>query len=139
MAELKTKPTTASVGAFLKNIENPARRRDCVTVKRIMERVTRGKARMWGTSIVGFGVYKYRYPSGQTGEWMLTGFSPRKQNLTLYIMAGFGFQKDLMRQLGTKHSTGKSCLYIKTLADVDLKVLERLIRSSVKHMKARSA
>jgi hypothetical protein len=138
MAELKTKRTAASVGAFLKRIPDPARRRDCLAVKRMMEQVTRSKAKMWGPSIVGFGIYKYRYPSGRTGEWMLTGFAPRKQNLTLYIMAGFGFQKDLMRQLGS-YSTGQSCLYIKRLADVDTKVLEKLIRASVRHMKQRSA
>ena len=138
MAELKTKPNTASVSAFLKRSPDPARRRDCLAVKRMMEQATRGKAKMWGPSIVGFGTYTYRSPSGRTGEWMLTGFSPRKQNLTLYIMAGFGFQKDLMRQLG-KHSTGQSCLYIKRLADVDTEILGKLIRASVKHMKQRSA
>ena len=138
MAELKTKRTRQSVGAFIKSIPDPARRRDCLTVKRLMEGATKSRAAMWGTSIVGFGTYRYKYPSGQTGEWMLTGFSPRKQNLTLYIMAGFGFKKDLMRQLG-KYSTGRSCLYIKQLADVDTKVLDKLIRASVKHIKTRSA
>lgn len=138
MAELKTKRTTASVGAFLKGIPDPGRRRDCVAIKRMMERVTRSKAAMWGPAIVGFGTYKYQYPNGKLAEWMLTGFSPRKQNLTLYIMAGFGFKKGLMRQLG-KHSTGGSCLYIKKLADVDTKVLDKLIRASVKYMKTRSA
>lgn len=138
MAELKTKRTTASVSAFLKRIPDPARRRDCLTIKRMMEQVTRSKAKMWGPSIVGFGTYKYQYPNGREAEWMLTGFSPRKQNLTLYIMAGFGFDKDLMRQLG-KHSTGKSCLYIKQLADVDTEVLHKLVRTSVTYMKQRSA
>lgn len=138
MAELKTKRTNASVSAFLKGIADTARRRDCVTIKRIMEQVTRSKAKMWGSSIVGFGTYKYRYPNGKMAEWMLTGFSPRKQNLTLYIMAGFGFQKGLMRQLG-KHSTGGSCLYINRLTDVDTKVLQKVIRASVKNMKQRSA
>jgi hypothetical protein len=138
MAELKTKPTTASVAAFLKAIADPARRRDCVAVKQIMQRATRSKPRMWGTSLVGFGSYKYTYPSGQQGEWFLTGFAPRKQNLTLYIMAGFGFKKDLMRRLG-KFTTGRSCLYIKQLADVDTKVLDQLVRASVKYMRQRSA
>ena len=138
MAELKTKRTKASVAAFLKAIPDPARRRDCLTIKRLMEQATRSKAAMWGPSIVGFGTYRYQYPSGQAGEWMLTGFSPRKQALTLYIMAGFDFKKGLMRQLG-KHKTGGSCLYIQTLADVDIKVLDKLIRASVKVMKARSA
>lgn len=138
MAELKTKRTKASVAAFLKAIPDPARRRDCITIKRMMEQATRSKAAMWGASIVGFGTYRYQSPSGRAGEWMLTGFSPRKQALTLYIMAGFGFKKGLMRQLG-KHKTGGSCLYIQTLDDVDVKVLDKLIRASVKVMKARSA
>ena len=138
MAELKTKRTTASVAAFLKSIPDPDRRRDCVAVKRMMERVTRSRAAMWGSSIVGFGTYRYQSPDGRMFEWMLTGFSPRKQNLTLYVMAGFGFRKDLMRQLGT-FSTGKSCLYIKSLEDVDTKVLQQLLRASVKYMKTRSA
>lgn len=138
MAELKTRRTNASVSAFLKGIPDPTRRRDCLTIKRMMEQATRSKAKMWGPSIVGFGTYKYQYPNGHEAEWMLTGFSPRKQNLTLYIMAGFGFDKDLMRQLG-KHSTGKSCLYIKQLADVDTAVLQKLVRTSVTYMKRRSA
>ena len=138
MAELKTKRTAASVGAFLKGIPDPARRRDCVAIKRMMEQATKSKAAMWGPSIVGFGIYKYQMPNGRVGEWMLTGFSPRKQNLTLYIMAGFGFDKELMRQLG-KYSTGKACLYISKLEDVDTAVLQKLIRGSVRRMKARSA
>ena len=138
MAELKTKRTKASVAAFLKAIPDPARRRDCLTIKRMMEQATRSKGAMWGTSIVGFGTYKYQYPNGKLAEWMLTGFSPRKQALTLYIMAGFDFKKGLMRQLG-KHKTGGSCLYIQTLDEVDIKVLDKLIRASVKVMKARSA
>jgi hypothetical protein len=138
MAELKTKPNKRSVAQFLKNIPDPARRRDCITIKRMMERATKSRGAMWGTNIVGFGTYRFQYPSGQSGEWFLTGFSPRKQALTLYIMAGFGFEKDLMRRLG-KHTTGKACLYLRQLADVDTKVLDRLIRSSVKEMKARSA
>ena len=138
MAELKTKRTKQSVGAFIKSIPDPARRRDCLTVKRLMEDATKSRAAMWGTSIVGCGTYRYKYPNGRLAEWFLTGFSPRKQNLTLYIMAGFGFNKGLMRQLG-KHKTGGSCLYIKQLDDVDTKVLDKLIRASVKHMKTRSA
>lgn len=138
MAELKTKPTKRSVARFLESISDPARRRDCLAIKRLMERATKSRGTMWGASVVGFGTYRYKYPSGQAGQWFLTGFSPRKQNLTLYIMAGFGFEKDLMRRLG-KHSTGRACLYIKQLADVDTKVLDKLIRSSVKEMKARSA
>ncbi len=138
MAELKTKPNAASVAAFLKGIPDPERRRDCLAVKRIMERATGSKPRMWGKAVVGFGSYKYKYPTGTQGEWFLTGFSPRKQNLTLYIMAGFEFKKDLMRRLG-EFGTGKSCLYIKRLADVDAAVLEQLVRASVKYMRQHSA
>lgn len=138
MAELKTKRTAASVAAFLKGIADPARRRDCVAIKRMMEQATRSKAAMWGPSIVGFGTYKYELPNGRLAEWMLTGFSPRKQALTLYIMAGFGFDKDLMKQLGT-YKTAKACLYLKQLEDVDTAVLQKLIRNSVKRMKMRSA
>jgi len=138
MAELKTKRTAASVAAFLNGIADPARRRDCRAIRVMMERATRSKAAMWGPSIVGFGIYRYELPNGRLGEWMLTGFSPRKQALTLYIMAGFGFDKDLMRQLGT-YKTAKACLYIRQLEDVDTAVLQRLIQNSVKRMKARSA
>ncbi len=89
---------------------------------------------MWGTSIVGFGTYHYKYASGREGDWMLTGFSPRKQALTLYIMAGFEKYQELMDQLGT-FKTGKSCLYVKRLSDINLDVLEELVRESVRYMK----
>jgi hypothetical protein len=91
---------------------------------------------MWGPSIVGFGSYQYTYESGREGDWFLTGFSPRKQNLTLYIMAGFERWDDLMAKLG-RHTTGKSCLYVKRLSDIDAKVLKELVTASVKHMKSR--
>ena len=99
----------------------------------IMKDVTKEEPRMWGSSIVGFGRYRYKYESGREGEWMITGFSPRKSDLTLYIMGGFESFPDLMKRLG-KHKTGKSCLYIKKLADVDLKVLRELVEKSVKKM-----
>ena len=137
MAELKTKRTTASVSAFLKRIPDPARRRDCLTIKRMMEQVTRSKAKMWGPSIVGFGTYKYQYPNGREAEWMLTGFSPRKQNLTLYIMSGFEQRDELLNKLG-KHKTGKACLYINRLDDVHLPTLKKLIQHSFKHMMAKA-
>ncbi|TFH67064.1 MAG: DUF1801 domain-containing protein [Gemmatimonadales bacterium] len=136
MADLKTKPTTQSVPAFLTAIPDPVRRKDCRTVAKILRKATGEKAVMWGTSIVGFGSYHYKYASGREGDFFLTGFSPRKQNLTLYIMSGFTGYKALMRKLG-KHSTGKSCLYIKRLEDVDLDVLTELIEQSVEHMKSR--
>jgi Domain of unknown function (DU1801) len=134
MAELKTKPTDESVEAFLEGIGDQQRRDDCRAVLRIMKQATRAEPRMWGPSIVGFGDYHYKYASGREADWFLTGFSPRKQALTLYIMAGFSRYDELMDRLG-KHKTGKSCLYIKRLSDVDPKVLKELITASVKQMK----
>ncbi len=134
MAELKTKRTQASVKAFLKRVPDDTRRQDCLTVLRLMKQATRAEPKMWGSSIVGFGSYRYRYASGREGDWFLTGFAPRKQDLTLYIMAGFGRYPTLLAKLG-KHKTGKSCLYIKRLADVNLTVLRQLVSASVRHMK----
>jgi len=136
MAELKTKPTTASVSAFLDAIEDDERRKDCLTVAQIMKKATGAEPRMWGPSIIGFGDYRYKYESGRELDWFLTGFSPRKRELTLYIMPGFERYDALMAKLG-KYKTGKSCLYIKRLADIDLKVLQTLVASSVAHMRAR--
>lgn len=134
MAELKTKKTEASVDDFIAAIEDDQRRKDCKAVMAIMKRVTKSSPKMWGTNIVGYGSYHYRYASGQEGDWPLTGFSPRKQNLTLYIMAGFDDYPELMAKLG-KYKTGKSCLYLKRLSDVDTAVLEQLVAASVKDMK----
>ncbi len=133
MAELKTQPTNADVAAFIEAIPDARKRQDAAAVLALMADVTGDKPQMWGSNIVGFGRYQYKYAGGRAGEWFLTGFSPRKQNLTLYIMAGFDQYEDLMATLG-KHSTGKSCLYIKKLADIDLDVLRRLIELSVEHM-----
>ena len=130
MAELKTKPTTASVDAFLRAIPDKSRREDCLTVTKMMKQATKAEPEMWGPRIVGFGRYKYANPRGLEREWFLTGFSPRKNDLTLYLMSGFGGQKDLMSTLG-KYKTGVACLYIKRLADVDVKVLRRLIEASI--------
>ncbi|MBP6298086.1 MAG: DUF1801 domain-containing protein [Anaerolineae bacterium] len=134
MAELKTKLTEESALAFLDQIENDQRRQDCLTVLELMKNVTGDEPRMWGESIVGFGSYHYRGKSGREGDWMLVGFSPRKQNLTLYIMAGFDGYDGLMSKLG-KFKTGKSCLYINRLTDVDLQVLRDLIKQSVDYMR----
>ncbi len=136
MAELKTKPTKDNVQGFLKKIPDERRRKDCQVVLELMEELTGAKAEMWGPSIVGFGRYHYKGKSGREGEWMVTGFSPRKADLTLYIMHGFDDVPDLMKRLG-KHKTGKSCLYIKKLEDVDLKVLRQLVAKSVKEMAAK--
>lgn len=134
MATLKTAPTDASVEAFLGTVEDEARRDDCRTVLDLMQRVTGEPPQMWGDSIVGFGSYHYVYDSGREGDWFLTGFSPRKRSLTLYIMAGFDRYDELMERLG-KHKTGKSCLYVNRLSDIDMDVLEELVRQSVEHMR----
>lgn len=132
MSELKTRPTTASVADFLA-LQPDARRADCEAVAAMMEAATGERAEMWGAAIVGFGRYAYTNSTRKTYEWPLIGFSPRKNDLTLYIMPGFEGFAELMAKLG-KHKTGKSCLYLKTLADVDPKVLRKIIEGSVKAM-----
>lgn len=136
MAEAKTKQTKESVTAFLNKIADRERRQDCFALVDIMRDVTEEEPRMWGASIVGFGRYHYKYESGREGDSAITGFSPRKGDLTLYIMGGFDKFPDLMKSLG-KHKIGKSCLYIKRLADVDLDVLRKLVTKSVKLMASR--
>ncbi len=131
-AELKTKVNTASVDAFIDKQPEPVAA-DCRTIIKLMKKATGEEPKMWGAAIVGFGRYAYEGASGRSGEWMVTGFSPRKANLSLYIFVGFEKEATLMKKLG-KHSTGKGCLYIKQLSDVDLKVLEQLIVKGVKAM-----
>ena len=133
MAELKTKETTNSVSAFLEKVADEGRRADCRAVVDIMQSVIKEEPRMWGSSIVGFGRYHYKGKSGREGEWPITGFSPRKGDLTLYIMGGFDKFPELMKGVG-KYRTGKSCLYIRKLSDVDVKVLRKLVAQSVKLM-----
>lgn len=135
MAELKTKPTGQSVADFLKKIPDAQRREDCFAIAKLMEEITGSKPTMWGPSIVGFGSFHMKYSSGREGDWMITGFSPRKQDLTLYIMMGFEKHADLMKQLG-KHKTSKSCLYIKRLSDIHLPTLKKLLKASLKDLKA---
>jgi hypothetical protein len=134
MSDLKTKKNAASVKDFLNAVEHERKREDSKRMLELMKDVTGEKPAMWGDSIVGFGEYQYRYASGREGEWFLTGFSPRKQNLTLYIMSGFDEYEKLLAKLG-KHKTGKSCLYINKLDDIDLDVLRDLVRKSVEHMR----
>ena len=134
MSDLKTRPTGASVEAFIEAVEHPRRREDARTLLEVMHRVTGEEPVMWGPSIVGYGSYHYRYASGQEADWPVVGFSPRKQNLSIYIMTGFEASDALLSRLG-KHKTGKSCLYVNKLADVDLEVLETLVRASVAEMK----
>ena len=131
-AELKTKETSASVEAFIAK-QSEAVASDCRTLIKLMKKATGEEPKMWGASMVGFGRYAYKGKSGREGEWMVTGFSPRKANLTIYIMIGFEEEAALMQKLG-KHTTGKSCLYIKKLSDVDLKVLESLTVKGVQAM-----
>lgn len=138
MAENKTKPTDASVDDYIPSIADEARRADCRYLVGMMSRVTGEPPRMWGASIVGFGTYHYRYASGREGDFFLTGFSSRKADLSLYVMAGFASFPALMAKLG-RHRTGKSCLYVRRLADVDLEVLEELVRRSVKETRERHA
>ncbi len=133
MAELKTKPTNQSVEVFLDSILDEQKRQDCLEILALMKRVTGAEPVMWGESIVGLGLYHYKYASGREGDWPLTGFSPRKQNLTIYITSGFDQFGELLKRLG-KHKTSVSCLYIKRLADVDREVLEQLVKLSVEHM-----
>ena len=134
MAELKTKPNDADVVTFLNSVADRKKRQDCFTILDMMKQVTGEEPKMWGTSIVGFGNYHYKYQTGREGDWFIAGFSPRKQNLTLYIMAGFDQYDELLSKLG-KYKTGKSCLYIKGLADVDEAALRELVKQSVEHMK----
>ena len=133
MAELKTKPNDQSVEAFLNSVADDKKRQDCFTILELMREVTQTEPKMWGDSIVGFGRYHFKYASGREGDWFLTGFSPRKQNLTLYIMAGFDQYDLLLEKLG-KFKTGKACLYIKRIEDIDLPTLKQLVKQSVEHV-----
>jgi len=133
MADLKTKRNKGDVEAFLNGVTDERKRRDSFKILDLMKDVTESEPEMWGDSIVGFGSYHYKYASGREGDWFLAGFSPRKQDLTLYIMSGFEGYEQLLGKLG-KHKTGKSCLYIKKLEDIDLGVLRELVSRSVGHM-----
>ncbi len=134
MAELKTKPTDQKAEEFLNTLENEQKRKDAFKLLNIMKEVTGEEPLMWGPSIIGFGSYHYKYASGREADWMLTGFSPRKNNLTVYIMQGFDKYDQYLAKIG-KHKTGKSCLYLKSLDDLDLDVLKSLISESVEYMK----
>jgi hypothetical protein len=132
--ELKTKVNDASVESFLNAVADESKREDSFEILRLMEEVTKEPAKMWGASIIGFGSYHYKGAGGREGDWMLTGFSPRKQNLTLYLMGGFDKYQELLQKLG-KYKTSVGCLYIKKLDDVDKSVLKELIAENVKTMK----
>ena len=130
MVEPKTRPTKASVTRFLDGIDDEDRRRDCKTLVKMMKAVTGEAPTMWGPSIIGFGTRHLRYASGRELDWPILGFSPRKTDLTLYILSGFEKHGALMKKLG-KHKTSKSCLYVKRLSDIDLPTLEQLMRMGV--------
>lgn len=136
MSDLKTQPTEQSVDEFLDGVEHPTRREDGRKLMEMMREVTGEEPELWGPSIVGFGRYHYVYDSGREGDWFLTGFSPRKSSLSLYVMSGATRHDELLAKLG-KHKTGKACLYVNKLDDVDLVVLRELIDESVRHMRAR--
>ncbi|MBI1790440.1 MAG: DUF1801 domain-containing protein [Acidobacteria bacterium] len=131
MAENKTKATDQSAVKFLDTVQDPQRRQDCFTVLEMMKKATRSEPKMWGPNIVGFGTYRCKYESGRELDWFLTGFSPRKQNLTLYIMGGLDPHAGLLKKLG-KFKTGKACLYLNGLKDIDLATLRKLIGQSIK-------
>jgi hypothetical protein len=137
MAELKTQRTDASVAEFLAGVADPRRRAEAEAVCALMTEETGVEPAMWGTSIVGFGSYDYRYGSGRTGTWPAVGLSPRKANLTVYLSAGFDEYADLLARLG-RHSTGKSCLYLTKLSDVDLDALRELVRRGFTHLNGRT-
>ena len=136
MATIKTARTTASVSAFLNGMPDARKRSECRSVGKMMREVTGARPHMWGGSIVGYGSYRYRYESGREGSWFLCGYSPRAQNLTIYIMPGFSEFAPLMGKLG-KYKTGKSCLYIRSLDEVDTDVLRELVGRSVAVMRSR--
>lgn len=129
MAEPKTKLTNASVTDFLDKIEDEQRRQDCYTVLDLMKEVTHSEPHMWGSNIIGFGLYSYKYAAGHEAQWPAAAFSPRKTDLTFYLMPGFEHFSDMLPRLG-KFKTSKSCLYIKKLQDVDLAVLRELVKES---------
>ncbi|WP_299321934.1 DUF1801 domain-containing protein [Parasphingopyxis sp.] len=134
MAENKTKPTEKSPADFIAAVEPDWKREDAKTICALMERLSGEPPKMWGPSIIGFGQYHYKYESGREGDFLLTGFSPRKTALTLYIMGGFPRHEEIMARLGT-YKTGKSCLYVKRLSDIDMDVLEELVTASLAYMR----
>ncbi len=134
MAELKTKVNDSSVTKFLNTIADEKKRKDAFALVELLKKTTKQEAKMWGTAIVGFGSYHYKYASGHEGDTCLIGFSPRKQNFTLYLMGFFQKHPDLMKQLG-KYKTGKGCLYINNLDEVDVKILKKVIEVSIVEMK----
>jgi hypothetical protein len=135
MAENKTQPTKASVKSYLDKIKDPAIKADCYKIAEIFESAVKAKGVMWGESLVGFGQYHYKYESGREGDFFLAGFAPRAKNITLYILPGCGNFPELTAQLGKFKASG-SCIHIKRLEDIDIKILKKLLAASLKKMKA---
>ncbi len=134
MAELKTKKNDASVEKFLDSVKEEQQKKDAFTILEMLKQVTKEEPKMWGSGIVGFGDYRYKYASGREGDWFITGFSPRKQNMTVYFFGGFEPLKEYMKKLG-KFKTGVGCLYFNKLADIDAKVLKEMLKTSVEYAK----
>lgn len=134
MAQNKTQPTVQKVSEFVSGIEDKVKRADCRELMKLMSGITGNRAKMWGSAIVGYGKYHYKYASGREGDFFLTGFSPRKQALSIYIISGFDISPNLMEKLG-KYKTGKSCLYVKKLDDIDRAVLTQLVEESVAYIR----
>ena len=133
MAENKTKPTKASVQAFLQGIEDPVKRNDSKALVKLMTEITGAEPVLWGDAIVGFGNYRYKYASGREGDWFQVGFSPRKQRLSIYVMGYLEHYPEILKDLG-KHTHGKGCLYVNKLEDIDLEVLRSLIETSIQRL-----
>jgi hypothetical protein len=136
MAQLKTKETDSSVQAYLDAIEDESRRQDCQAIIELMRRVTKEEPKLWGTSIVGFGSYHYKYESGHEGDSCLVGFASRKGDISLYISSAFDSRESLLAELG-KYKTGKACLYIKRLSDIKIPILEKLVLETVEERRRR--
>lgn len=137
MAENKTKPTRTSVTAFLNKIRDSQVREDCFAILEMMQKASRCEPVMWGSTIVGFGTYHYVYESGREGDTVVIGFSPRKENISIYLMCGLKHIEDELSKLG-KHKTGKGCLYIKSLSDVNVRVLQSIFAKAYRHMKRKA-
>jgi len=135
-ATLKTAPNQRSVNEFIASVEHPVRRADAETLLTLFDATTGLKPQMWGDSIIGYGRYEYRYDSGREGEFFITGFSPRKANSTIYIMPGYQDLSEMLTRLG-KHKTGRSCLYVNKLSDIDLEVLKEIITFGLNDMRSR--
>ncbi len=135
MSNLKTQRTDSSVEDFLESVDNEEKRADCLRILELMKKVTGEDPQMWGPGIIGFGSYHFKYDSGREGDWFITGFAPRKKEITLYILAGFAEHDDLMQKLG-KYRIGKGCLFLKRIDDIDLSVLNELVERSVAYMRS---